>query len=436
MIKDKELLRLKKQVENQKKIFGITDKKTGKDNPRFSYRFDARTRRLILQYRVPALTTSKGVSKIRSLRKSKYISQINEKNWKKYFNQNQSILKDHAKEILQEIEEVESTLNNFVDDYDFGWWKENFLSRKVGKTKSIKQLSPHTIKQNTNHLGQYYDWCINTHPESKEMGEHVDNGMEWFESFYQEKLTSGVWNGITCHTSFRNIRGFYNYVAERSKNKFPYDLLKRLNLKQPKTTREMVNSVELDKILDFIYTKKDDVMWGKFILMMRLQLKSGMRVGELVDIRNRNIDESVKCIWISGKTGRRKLNFSSPDDEIIWGDIIKKKGKGLYLFYRTKIVFYPKQRHKIEVDIDLDKSTTESYYLQRFREMRTLLGLRGKGVITSHSLRRYFITKFVKETKNRDLVRQIVGHSTTRMTDYYMGDMIEDDTKTTITLGV
>jgi hypothetical protein len=31
MIKDKELLRLKKQVETQKKIFGITDKKIGKD---------------------------------------------------------------------------------------------------------------------------------------------------------------------------------------------------------------------------------------------------------------------------------------------------------------------------------------------------------------------------------------------------------------------
>ena len=68
--------------------------------------------------------------------------------------------------------------------------------------------------------------------------------------------------------------------------------------------------------------------------------------------------------------------------------------------------------------------------------MRTLLGLRGKGVITSHSIRRYFITQFVKETKNRDLVRQIVGHSSTKMTDYYMGDMIDEDTKTTISIGV
>jgi integrase len=64
------------------------------------------------------------------------------------------------------------------------------------------------------------------------------------------------------------------------------------------------------------------------------------------------------------------------------------------------------------------------------------LKLRGKGVITSHSLRRYFITRFVKETGRRDLVRQIVGHTSTRMTDYYMGDLIETDTLTTIDIGV
>ena len=72
----------------------------------------------------------------------------------------------------------------------------------------------------------------------------------------------------------------------------------------------------------------------------------------------------------------------------------------------------------------------------QLRQMREELGLRGKGIISSHSLRRYFITRFVSETKNRDLVRQIVGHSSTRMTDYYVGNMIESETETTISIGV
>ena len=52
------------------------------------------------------------------------------------------------------------------------------------------------------------------------------------------------------------------------------------------------------------------------------------------------------------------------------------------------------------------------------------------------SIRRYFITRFVQESKNRDLTRQIVGHSSTRMTDYYVGNMIDEETKTTISLGL
>ena len=51
-------------------------------------------------------------------------------------------------------------------------------------------------------------------------------------------------------------------------------------------------------------------------------------------------------------------------------------------------------------------------------------------------MRRYFITRFASETGNRDLTRQIVVNKTTRMTDYYMGEMIEDDTITTISTGV
>ena len=109
----------------------------------------------------------------------------------------------------------------------------------------------------------------------------------------------------------------------------------------------------------------------------------------------------------------------------------------MYLFHRTKIHYNRyKNEYYGEVSIDENEPTSRSYYLQRFRQMREELGLRGKGVVTSHSIRRYFITRFVSETKNRDLVRQIVGHTSTRMTDYYVGNMIDENTTTTIDIGV
>ena len=107
-----------------------------------------------------------------------------------------------------------------------------------------------------------------------------------------------------------------------------------------------------------------------------------------------------------------------------------------FLFYRTRVEFYPSQNKEIEIDVDKNLPTTESYYMQRFAKMRDKLGIRGKGVITSHSLRRYFITEFVRKTGNRDLVRQIVGHESTRMTDYYVGNMINPTDETTLDIGV
>ena len=81
--KDKQLLRLKEVVDVQKVKFGITDKRTGKSNPTFSFFFDYRTRRLGYRFRVPVYDPERG----RYIGKpvNKFFSYINDKNWKKYF---------------------------------------------------------------------------------------------------------------------------------------------------------------------------------------------------------------------------------------------------------------------------------------------------------------------------------------------------------------
>ena len=429
MLKSKHLLSLKKVTDSQRKKFGI--------NAKFSFRFNNKTPfNLIMTYSVPHLVNKNGKPVERKKRIQKNISQITIHNWKKWFKDETSYLIDAASEVEKAQQTASESFDNYRDEYDFGWWKNQFLERGFGKTTTMKPLSAHTIKQNKRILEPYYLWCMNNDSAANEMSSHIDNGADWFEKFYGEKLLDGSWSSTTCHTAFRNVRGFYNWVADRSKNRFPYDILKRLNIRRGENRRDTLNDWEFQRVIDFIKERKNDEIWKKFILMLRLQLMSGMRVGELVEIQNKNIDENDRTIWINGKSGRRPIHLRHKDDEPIWNDVIARKGKGKYLFYRTKLRFYPRQKYVLELDVDENLPTTSSYYLQRFRQMRDELGLRGKGVISSHSLRRYFITRFVKETKNRDLVRQIVGHQSTRMTDYYVGDMIDEDTKTTISIGV
>ena len=431
-VKDKKLLN--KLLDDYRKKFRVEES--------FSYHFDPRTHRLVLKYSVPTMVSKNGKLVVRMKPKTKYRPQINIDNWKRFFKGNTTMFTDDVKFVKNERTEAEQ-IRGSGDEYDFKYWVDSFLARRVGQTKTIKELSPHTIKQNKRHIGDYYEWCIRNEAKSGDIFNHIDYGSDWFKEYYTQRLTGEYtnpntnkkWSENTIHIAFRNVRGFYNFIADNHSNKFPYDLLKKLKIPKAKNSRDMLNPTEFEKVLDFIVEKKEDDFWGKFILMLRLQLKTGMRVGELVNIRNRNIDEGNKQIKITGKGDKdRILNFNSDGDADIWNDIIDKKGKNLFLFYRTRVQFYPKQRKKIEVDVDVNKATTESYYTQRFRQMRMILGLRD--IITSHSLRRYFITKFVMNTGNRDLVRQIVGHSSTRMTDYYVGNMIQPDTKTTIDIGV
>ncbi len=429
--KQKKLLR--ETLKSQIKQFKITDK--------FSYKFDHRSDKLILCYSIPKLVQSGNKIKSKSQQKERYIHHIDINNWKKFFKGSNSIVKDHSKWVTKQKEEAE-VKRGVGDEYEFRWWIETFLIRTVGHTKIIKKLSPSTIKQNKFHLNEYFNWLVNEYPNATDMFDHIDNGKDWFEEYYKMRLNGWVsdggkkvWSPATIGIAFRNIRGFYNYVADNHKDDFPYDLLKRVKVPTAQNNRDQLNEFEFNKIIDFIITKEKDDLYGKFILMLRLQMKSGMRVEEVCEIRNRNIDVNNKVIKIIGKGDKqRTLNFGDEGDKKIWDLIVSKMSDAIFLFYRTKIRKYPSLGISKELDVDKNLPTTTSYYLQRFREMRTMLGLRDN--TTSHSVRRYFITQFLKSNPNRDLVRQIVGHSSTRMTDYYMGDMIDPKTKTTLDLPI
>lgn len=433
-VKNKHLITIKKLLSDQKKKFGITES--------FSYRFDARTKRLILTYTLKKQVKVKGRIKFKRVPVSKYISHINETNYKKYFKGETTIVKDDAIFVRQQNEINDSKYEKGFEEWETKYWVDKYLTRKYGFTKRTKPLSKHTLKSNKQHINKYHTWVIDYDKSSADISSHAENGKKWFLQYYEEQLEKGNWSPTTCNISYRNVKGFYNYISENTDGKFPYNILKHKPYGDAENKRSELSKIEFNKVRDFIVKNQNDVFWSKFVLMLRLQLKTGMRVGELCSIENVNILEKEKTILIDGKTGHRELYFRHQDDEAMWNLVLdkKKEGGGKYLFFRSKIHY---ERYKKvyygEVCVDADKPTTSSYYLQRFRQMREKLGLRGKGIITSHSLRRYFIMEYLRQHPDaisRDIVKTIVGHTTDAMLKVYIKNPIQEDTKTSITLGI
>ena len=84
------------------------------------------------------------------------------------------------------------------------------------------------------------------HP--KDIMNHVDNGFRWFETYYQQRMSGNgqiqkqkkKWSASTIGIGHRNVRGFYNFIGDRSTIGFPHDILKRLRIPKSLPMKGMV----------------------------------------------------------------------------------------------------------------------------------------------------------------------------------------------------
>ena len=125
------------------------------------------------------------------------------------------------------------------------------------------------------------------------------------------------------------------------------------------------------KINDFIILKSKDILWSKFVLMLGIQMKTGLDPKIIVSIENKDIDETNRSIKLPNKL----ISFSKPNDDDLWDSIMERKSDSKYLFYRTRIQFYPRYKYSLEVDQDLDLPTSPEFFKRRFKQMKSVLNL-------------------------------------------------------------
>ena len=125
------------------------------------------------------------------------------------------------------------------------------------------------------------------------------------------------------------------------------------------------------KIDDFITLKSKDILWSKFVLMLGIQMKTGLDPKIIVSIENKDIDETNRSIKFPNKL----ISFSKPNDDDLWDSIMERKSNSRYLFYRTRIQFYPRHKYYLEVDQDLDLPTSPEFFKRRFKQMKSVLNL-------------------------------------------------------------
>ena len=146
-------------------------------------------------------------------------------------------------------------------------------------------------------------------------------------------------------------------------------------------------------------------------------LSTGMRVGELVALRTRELDEGDSSAWVTGKRGRtRKVFFAAFAWQSTTEYLRQRHSAGLT--YRGSLGDQPVfARHDRRAGSEVLPLSTGA--VQRmFRKLAQRAGLDLKDV-TPHALRHYFGTRMYRATSDLAVTQTALGHASPVTTRIY-----------------
>lgn len=149
--------------------------------------------------------------------------------------------------------------------------------------------------------------------------------------------------------------------------------------------REAISPADVKKIL-----KGDDVI-------PKILLYTGMRIGELLDIKSKNVDLEKRII-IGGKKTAAGTNRKIPIHKSILPILEELLSKG------TEYLITGEKGRKLQYNTYLEKVWHKNEILTKY---------------SPHYTRHTFVSRSVKLELNREVMKAAIGHSSTEATDIY-----------------
>ncbi len=244
----------------------------------------------------------------------------------------------------------------------------------------------------------------------------------------------------TLHTYLAGLSGLIQFLQVRGWLPFsPQELARfqdgvkrvRRNQRPPDLVPHPPRPEELEALVEAAHgvtLRRPDDERGQLaklrdIAMVEVLRCTGLRVGELVSLVRKDLDETERAAWVTGKRGKvRRVYF----DERAWAAVRR------YLQARQTLdgasgrplgdlpVF---ARHDRRAGSKVLPISTESVQ-NTIRKLAERADLGAKG-ITPHALRHYFATRIYQTTRDLAVTQTALGHSSPNTTRIYA--KLEDD---------
>jgi integrase len=229
---------------------------------------------------------------------------------------------------------------------------------------------------------------------SKELKEYTALDLENFKANRKEKNLADA----TINIDIRTLKSAFNVAVDWEKiGKNPFGKVKQIKIADKK--KQHINAEEFVKIFAAI-----EKPWVKDVV--GFTVVTGMRLGEVMNLKWDDYAEKKKLMTIQSSSkyrvkGGKSRTISLPKNAI---DILKRRVKIVEWIFVT----------------DHEKKVTNDYVSKMFKKAVKKVDVPQK--IHFHSLRHTFGTRAGEALMAPHVIKQIMGHSSLRVTEGYIGD--------------
>ena len=272
--------------------------------------------------------------------------------------------------------------------------------------KFEKRYSTHTIRSYHDDLVQFFDFL------DKQLGKL--SLAEISSSFVRSWLASLKDDDVTARTINRKIstlKSFFKFQLKQGK----IENTPMGNIISPKISKRLpvfIKEKDLVELTNALNTNTED--WDSLNTKMLITIfySTGMRLSELINLKEKQVDFSRKQLKILGKGNKERIIPAGVDLLIVIKDYISEKRKVFENIDDALLVsskgkkLYPKYAYNLVRGI-----LTE--------EVKTL------DKKSPHVLRHTFATHLMNNGANLDAVKELLGHASLASTQIYTHNTIE-----------
>jgi len=193
-----------------------------------------------------------------------------------------------------------------------------------------------------------------------------------------------------------------------------YDFLKKEGIinnnifkgvKNPKVEKSIPSFIEHKKLVEILNSFLDSDLGIRDRMVVELLYATGLRVGELVNIKIKDIEFYNNSIKVLGKGSKERYVFYNDTTS----DVLKK-----YLVVRKKLL---KENHEYLLLNDKGGKISEAKVRLIIKNILIKCGIKSK--ITPHTFRHTFATDLLNGGADLVNVKELLGHSSLNTTSIY-----------------